>query len=119
MAKGSELPLELLPLSDWPAAEDMTRAERMAKIHDIQYQKNQYTERAMEIARQAGADPSLKLLPALLSEAVASFEEQLADDRHPLSAAERAALQRHRAACLATLGRKLDADAALAGHKAA
>ena len=70
-------------------------------------------------ARQAGADPSLKLLPALLSEAVALFEEQLADDRHPLSAAERAALQRHRAACLATLGRKRDANAALAGGMAA
>ena len=70
-------------------------------------------------ARQAGADPNLKLLPALLNEAVASFDEQLADDRQPLSPAERAALHRHRAACLAHLGRKLDTDEEIAGGWAA
>ena len=65
-------------------------------------------------ARTAGADPSLKLLPALLTDAVAVFDEQLADGGEPLNQAERSRLQEHRSVCLAGLGRHRDADAALA-----
>lgn len=65
-------------------------------------------------AETAGADPSLKLLPAVLNEAVAVFDERLADAECPPSPAERSSLQQYRSVCLIGLGRHREADAAVA-----